>query len=74
VQQARQSTEYSPMHKAMSQDNYIAANLALPFIVGHNIVSREEYERLLAEMQKEMMLPGFYGLLFYADVAAQKPR
>jgi ubiquinone/menaquinone biosynthesis C-methylase UbiE len=66
-------SEYATFHKALSKDWYVSAQLLIPFIMKYGIAPQEELQRLIEEMQRDMMLPQFYALIFFTNIAAQKP-
>lgn len=66
-------SEHAIHHKALSEVWYVSAHLVAPFIVKHGLTTREELEQLIEEMQRDMLLPKFYALIFFTDIAAQKP-
>lgn len=66
-------SEGTPAHKALCDDWLVSAHLATPFIIRQGIASEEEVNYLIEGMQKDMMLPDFYSLIFFTDIAAQKP-
>lgn len=66
-------SEQAPYHKSLAENWYVSANLVMPFIVKQGVAPKEEVQRLIEEMQRDMMLPQFYALIFFTDIAAQKP-
>lgn len=59
-------------HKPLADDWYIGAQLARPFVAKYTDVSEAHLVTLAEEMQRDMMLPGFYALLLLSDISAQK--
>ncbi len=67
-------SEDAAAHRPLCEDIYVGTHLALPFIVKQDIASKEEVKQVIEEMQSDMMLPGFYGVILLTAIAAQKPR
>lgn len=66
-------SEDTPAHKAIAEDYYIGAHLAMPFNIKQGVASREELLQIISDMQREMMLPHFYGFVFLNECVARKP-
>lgn len=66
-------SEDAPAHKIIAESYYIANHLFSPFILKQGIASEEEVKQLIEEVQRDMMLPHFYGLTTLTDMLAQKP-
>src|SRR5579884_969432 len=62
-------SENTPAHRTIAESYYVSALLSSPFIFKRGVASEEEIKRLIDETQRDMMLPGFYGLTTLTDIA-----
>jgi ubiquinone/menaquinone biosynthesis C-methylase UbiE len=65
-------SEDSPAHKTSGDDLIIGFHLAAPYFIKMNVISQEECASLINEIQKDLMLPGFYAISLFCDISAQK--
>ncbi len=66
-------SEDAPAHTVLAEDSYVGAHILVSFLVKHGVASEEEAKQTIEEMQRDMMLPGYYALVLLSDISAQKP-
>ncbi len=62
-----------PAHEFQYQNYVIGASLILPFLLKHDVTSREEFEHLCDQMQSEMQERSFCSVSFMVTAWGKKP-